>query len=63
MSPVMHINRPGDDDETTETKIAAGRLMGMFRQCSLGYHEECSDPNGDECTCGCHREGGEETHD
>lgn len=27
-----------------------------FRQCSIGYHEECSDPDGSECECPCHPE-------
>lgn len=27
----------------------------MNRQCGIGYHEECSDPNGYECDCKCHR--------
>ena len=26
-----------------------------YRQCSLGYHDECSDPAGDICECPCHR--------
>jgi hypothetical protein len=25
-----------------------------FRQCSIGYHDECSDPEGKECGCPCH---------
>jgi hypothetical protein len=25
-----------------------------FRQCSLGWHEECTDPYGEECECPCH---------
>lgn len=25
-----------------------------FRQCSIGWHDECSDPNGNECECPCH---------
>lgn len=25
-----------------------------FRQCSIGWHEECSDQYGDECECPCH---------
>ena len=25
------------------------------RQCSIGYHEECSDPRGENCGCPCHR--------
>lgn len=24
------------------------------RQCSIGFHEECSDPEGEECKCPCH---------
>lgn len=27
------------------------------RQCSIGWHEECSDPSGESCECPCHREG------
>lgn len=26
-----------------------------FRNCSLGYHEDCSDPEGKECQCPCHQ--------
>ena len=25
------------------------------RQCSIGYHLECSDPSGNECGCPCHK--------
>lgn len=25
------------------------------RQCSIGYHDECSDPEGESCECPCHR--------
>lgn len=25
------------------------------RQCSIGYHEECSDPDGESCGCPCHQ--------
>ena len=25
------------------------------RQCSIGYHDECSDPEGESCGCPCHR--------
>lgn len=24
------------------------------RQCSIGYHTECTDPKGDTCGCPCH---------
>ena len=25
------------------------------RQCSIGWHNECSDPDGEECECPCHK--------
>lgn len=25
------------------------------RQCSIGWHNQCSDPNGYDCECPCHR--------
>jgi len=25
------------------------------RQCSIGYHMECSDPLGERCECPCHK--------
>lgn len=25
------------------------------RQCTIGYHEECSDPEGETCGCPCHQ--------
>lgn len=28
----------------------------IFRQCSIDYHSECSDPNGYECECPCHKD-------
>ena len=47
-----------------ETDIAwTNRLLALSpeyqtnRQCSLNYHEECSDPNGESCQCYCHEEG------
>ena len=27
-----------------------------YRQCSIGFHEECSDPEGEQCQCWCHTE-------
>jgi len=26
------------------------------RQCSIGFHDECTDPKGDRCKCPCHDE-------
>ncbi len=28
------------------------------RQCSIGYHDECTDPAGERCKCPCHTEAG-----
>lgn len=28
-----------------------------YRQCSLGWHRECSDSKGRVCECPCHRKG------
>lgn len=48
-------------DETaasyTGRLLAEARKAGTFRQCSIGYHEECSDRYGDECKCSCHADG------
>jgi hypothetical protein len=51
VSPLLHI----EGDVYTDERIRAGAAMGIFRQCSIGYHFECSDPPGDECRCRCHR--------
>lgn len=42
------------DSEWTDRINASGRSLGRYRQCSIGWHEECSDPSGDECLCPCH---------
>lgn len=26
-----------------------------YRQCSIGWHQSCSDPNGHSCECPCHQ--------
>jgi len=38
----------------TDELVRRGEKKGINRQCSIGYHEECSDPSGDECRCHCH---------
>lgn len=47
----------GDGD--TDRHIAEGAAKGRNRQCSIGWHEECSDRSGvnwrGECQCPCHR--------
>lgn len=42
------------DDDYTDRIIHEGAERGVFRQCSIGYHEECSDPDGDDCRCAHH---------
>lgn len=48
--PEIHISAVSKTDD----KIAAGQVLGFNRQCSIGYHEECSDPDGETCRCPCH---------
>lgn len=47
------------DDETdgqwTDRIHRSGNALGRNRQCSIGWHGECSDPDGDECACPCHK--------
>ena len=46
------------DGETPEAwtgrLLATAREVGTKRQCSIGWHLECSDPKGEECRCACH---------
>ncbi len=44
-----------DTDSETDARVKAGSAKGKYRQCSIGWHGECSDPNGESCTCLCHR--------
>lgn len=43
-----------DRAEAAMALIREGSKRDIFRQCSLGWHMECSDPSGDDCQCGCH---------
>ena len=48
---------PGPDEEAgayTDRLMKLAREHGTFRQCSIGWHGECSDQYGDECNCSCH---------
>jgi hypothetical protein len=48
---------PGDDESAsdyTRRLLSHAREAGTFRQCSIGYHEECSDQYGESCQCSCH---------
>jgi hypothetical protein len=57
---------PGDDENSadyTRRLLSHAREAGTNRQCSIGYHEECSDPYGESCMCTCHALGIELTRD
>lgn len=49
----------GDDQYTDYCTGADGTRKQPYqrqrnRQCSIGWHGECSDPAGEECGCPCH---------
>lgn len=44
------------DGAWTDAMSREGRATGVNRQCSIGWHNECSDPDGDDCLCACHEE-------
>lgn len=61
--PEMPPGLPGETDaQYTERLTGADRTERRpydhcrNRQCSIGYHEECSDPAGEICECPCHQE-------
>lgn len=48
---------PAPDEDAaayTGRLLSHAREHGTFRQCSIGYHNECSDPEGYDCMCSCH---------
>lgn len=52
---------PGETDEAYTNRLTGYTGMAPYdhrrnRQCSIGYHEECSDPQGESCECPCHPE-------
>jgi hypothetical protein len=59
--PSPHDTITPDEGETThawtDRLVRAGAALGVRRQCSIGYHRECSaradGPNA-ECRCTCH---------
>jgi hypothetical protein len=59
--PEMPPAFPGEtDDEYTDRLTGADQTdrrpydHKRFRQCSIGYHKECTDPSGEYCKCPCH---------
>ena len=46
---------PGEDPVAwTGRVLSHAQEHGTNRQCSIGWHEECSDPYGYSCQCLCH---------
>lgn len=45
------------DSAWTARLLGLAREYGTNRQCSINWHEECSDPQGESCQCYCHEEG------
>lgn len=57
----MSVLYPYAEGETPEAwtnrVLSHSREHEVNRQCTIGYHEECSDPDGEDCQCICHAEG------
>lgn len=58
--PEKYPIRPNETDEAwTGRLLSHARAAGTLRQCSIGWHEECSQrrfgADGD-CNCTCHAE-------
>lgn len=59
-SPHTTSPSPRDDenlDKWTDRLVREGSALGVFRQCSIGWHGECSarhDGVDAECQCECH---------
>lgn len=61
--PEMPPALPGETDEQYTDRLTGADGTGRRpydhprnRQCSIGWHEECSDPAGERCKCPCHLE-------
>lgn len=50
----MTLRSPADATNWTDYLALKGRDQGINRQCSIGWHAECSDPEGEKCACHCH---------
>jgi len=51
----LYPRTPGETPEVwTGRVLSHSREHKVNRQCSIGYHEECSDPQGFDCQCLCH---------
>jgi hypothetical protein len=56
----MMVLYPPRDEESPEAwtnrVLSHSREHEVNRQCSIGWHAECSDPDGESCQCICHAE-------
>lgn len=51
----LYPQMPGEDAvKWTGRLLSHAREHRTNRQCSIGYHGECSNPSGDTCNCLCH---------
>ena len=51
----LYPQRDGEDAGAwTNRVLSHSREHEVNRQCSIGWHEECSDPQGFNCMCICH---------
>ena len=62
--PKMPLMLPGETLEMYTDRLTGADRTNRVpydhrrnRQCSLGYHRECTDPRGDICECPCHETG------
>lgn len=63
--PQMPPALPGETDDAYTDRLTGADGTGRVpydhprnRQCSIGWHSECSDPAGERCKCPCHTETG-----
>lgn len=59
--PEMPPGLPGETSAQYADRLTGADQTGRspydhrrFRQCSIGFHDECSDPTGEQCECPCH---------
>lgn len=61
--PNMPPALPGETDDQYTNRLTGADGADRIpydhrrnRQCSIGWHEKCSDPDGEQCQCPCHWE-------
>lgn len=53
----LYPERPGEEaGKWTDRVLSHAKEYGTNRQCSIGWHGECSDRSGESCQCLCHDE-------